>query len=511
MTNLARNLALLITLLALVALGLAGYLSWVTWQQTSVAGCSGRAGLDCNEVLASSWSKWLGIPVSLLAVVTYVGILALVWPVAAGKRGWVATALFTLTLGAAGAAVWFVGTQAILLNQFCIYCCSAHVCGIVIVVATYFLLQSTASANHIEQMGAMFGVAQPRAAEIPGDYHPLVAAGLASLGLVALIAGQFFFVPDSMEFVANEDIALAGENEQSPEDSPSTAEPASMHESEEPADQDSTGESAAVTEDVSDETLPDDDSVAETEESTAGEAETSEFLDESDEFLFEEDPSNQASQAELPDDGFASASGGERLLRYSAFKKPIKVTDEPLLGHADAQEILVEMLDYTCPHCRRMHPFIMAAKERYGDQLAIVVLHVPLSRKCNPEVKRERTLHKHACDYARYAITVWEETPERFAEYHDYLMRGEKPPADFRAKNQAARFAGIDALIDKRIEDDVTRRVRLHVNELARLKVGLPVLVTSKGILRGVPKSEAEWFSFCEKTLGLTPVESGNL
>ena len=71
-----KLLAIAITVLAIVALGVSTYLSWVTWQQSTVAGCTGGSLADCDEVLSSSGSKWLGIPVSLLGAVTYVGILA---------------------------------------------------------------------------------------------------------------------------------------------------------------------------------------------------------------------------------------------------------------------------------------------------------------------------------------------------------------------------------------------------------------------------------------------------
>ena len=58
---------------ALVALGVSVYLTVVVFEASGVtAGCGdGSGGLDCEHVLSSRWSKWLGLPVSAPAVGLY--------------------------------------------------------------------------------------------------------------------------------------------------------------------------------------------------------------------------------------------------------------------------------------------------------------------------------------------------------------------------------------------------------------------------------------------------------
>ncbi len=55
----------------------------------------------------------------------------------------------------------------------------------------------------------------------------------------------------------------------------------------------------------------------------------------------------------------------------------------------DAPYIFVELFDYTCPHCRATQRAIKGAREALKDDLAVIVLPVPLSRQCNDTVTNE--------------------------------------------------------------------------------------------------------------------------
>ena len=67
----------------------------------------------------------------------------------------------------------------------------------------------------------------------------------------------------------------------------------------------------------------------------------------------------------------------------------------------------VEMFDYTCPHCRATHKAIHGAMERFGDDLAIVALPVPLNRACNSAVTSNHSKHAEACKIAKIAVALW--------------------------------------------------------------------------------------------------------
>ncbi len=126
----AKLLLRLIAALAVVALCLSGYLTWTTWSASQVAGCGTDGLVDCDHVLASNWSKWLGLPVGLLGALAYAGILAACWLAARHAQGLAQTALLALSLLAAGSAVWFIGLQVVVLQSVCVYCMAVHACGL---------------------------------------------------------------------------------------------------------------------------------------------------------------------------------------------------------------------------------------------------------------------------------------------------------------------------------------------------------------------------------------------
>lgn len=67
-----RASLLAIRLLALVGLSVYGYLAWVTFTHGTIAACDGESShIACGHVLRSTWSRLLGIPVSLFGSVVY--------------------------------------------------------------------------------------------------------------------------------------------------------------------------------------------------------------------------------------------------------------------------------------------------------------------------------------------------------------------------------------------------------------------------------------------------------
>jgi uncharacterized membrane protein/protein-disulfide isomerase len=472
-----KFLAGAITALALVALGASGYLTRATWQQSTIAGCTGGSLLDCDEVLTSSWSKWFGIPVSLLGAINYLAILALVWP-AAMLGGWALTLLLALAMSAAGAAVWFVGTQFFILDHLCLYCLVVHTCGVLTCIAAVMLMRSSASAVGTEHMSHFFGADGP-VESVSGDvspFQPLIAAGIASVGLLALIAGQIFFAPSGMEIVENAPSEAGPLTVEPVVEAPTTTDP--------PVAEPPPAEAGSPVEPDSEPVIASD----EIEENTDSESGNS------DDFWKEID---SAPVAQAP-----------RVFRFSSLPREIDAGANPVVGHPYAPVRFVEMMDYTCPHCRKLHPYIKKAVERYGDQLGFVIYHVPLSRKCNQLVVMDQAMHANACEYSRMAYSVWKLAPERFEEYHNWLLEGKKAPPVYEAKKKAMELAGEAVLMDKDIEAEAKSRVATFAAQMEPLKVGLPILVFEGGIVRGMPDNEAEWFQIFEQRLGLKPVAS---
>ena len=99
--------------LAVIAAATSGYLFWLSLTALAPAGCGPSSG--CEEVLTSRWSRWFGVPVSALAVATYLAItgvaIGLTRARSPSRRPLLAAALLALGLAAGGAAGWFTYLQ----------------------------------------------------------------------------------------------------------------------------------------------------------------------------------------------------------------------------------------------------------------------------------------------------------------------------------------------------------------------------------------------------------------
>ena len=96
-------------------------------KDSQVPGCGPNS--SCDKVLASPWAYWLGIPVSLPGLGLYAAFLINTFLLRPDEPEKTRRALNMLTLCACaiiGAAIWFVGVQAIAIRAFCPYCCTAH-------------------------------------------------------------------------------------------------------------------------------------------------------------------------------------------------------------------------------------------------------------------------------------------------------------------------------------------------------------------------------------------------
>jgi len=472
MSDRTKVLASLLTALSLVALCISLYLTWTSWQTEAVAGCNGDGIVDCDAVLSSHWSQWLGMPVSLFGSITYLAILSICWPAAKHPEGKAGSGLLALSLLAAGAAVWFIAVQAIFLQSFCFYCLSVHACGLSIAGITLLLIRgSTTQEVDYNQMRSLLGVGKPVETGEPGSrstldrpWYPLIAMGFAAVGVVVLMGGQLLFVPEGMivESIAKDDFSSAEEEET----------------------EDQTFESIS---------LDDLEEVKEVEEVEEVE----------DEFVGVETSLEDLFGSEVVEE----TSEGSRRLFFEGLQKTIDLADYPIIGNPDATHIIVEMLDYTCDHCRHLHPFIESTLEQYGDQIAFVVHHVPLHSSCNRHIKKDRPEKKHACDYAKLAIGVWKLAPEEFQEFHSWLMESEKPPAILEARKRALNLAGEGVLIDDTLKAELEQIISEQCDAFHRLKSGLPILLTEKNVIKGVPRSEKQWGNFLEGQLGITSFE----
>ena len=140
----AGKWVLVLAIASAIALASSGYLTYVALTSSKIAGCGGGRLFNCGHVISSRWSLWFGIPVSLLAVGLYLGLVISMLVGASQKFsssvrhvGWAITSILAIAAGLS--AIWFISLQVFVLNHLCTYCLVAHACGLIAASAVLWL------------------------------------------------------------------------------------------------------------------------------------------------------------------------------------------------------------------------------------------------------------------------------------------------------------------------------------------------------------------------------------
>jgi protein-disulfide isomerase len=171
------------------------------------------------------------------------------------------------------------------------------------------------------------------------------------------------------------------------------------------------------------------------------------------------------------DEVAGDAEPARRIIRIIGDTK-LDVRQWPLLGKPDAKYVFVEMFDYTCPHCRDMHQEIDAALERFGDDLAVLTLPVPLNASCNNQVGRTEFQHRESCEIANFAVTVWRLKPKKYHAYHDWLFEPNVARTAAVSRKRAVEIVGEEPLkkaLSKRVPQ---KYIASHVKLYAKAGAG---------------------------------------
>jgi uncharacterized membrane protein/protein-disulfide isomerase len=152
-----RNL-LLIRILAAVSAVVSTYLLVTSLRGGIVAGCGPASG--CEDVLASRWAYWLGLPVSGPALLIYATMfVATFWATpdrSPPTRQRAMTLLSIAALVVVAAALWFVTLQIFVVRHFCPYCLVAHGAA---TGAAILVLRSRPRPSRVAAIGAALGAA----------------------------------------------------------------------------------------------------------------------------------------------------------------------------------------------------------------------------------------------------------------------------------------------------------------------------------------------------------------
>lgn len=191
-----------------------------------------------------------------------------------------------------------------------------------------------------------------------------------------------------------------------------------------------------------------------------------------------------------------------RLVTFDGGKLAFDPADHPLLGHPDAERVLVECFDYQCAACRTMAGHLDALLEAHPGRVAVLLLPVPLEASCNPHLGRNPP-HPGACEISRIALAVWHTRPDAFAAFHKSLIASPSPDHARSLALGLLSQAELDAaLADPRIA--TTLRANTDAwNRLSRTTTKLPkLLISDRRVLHGLPSDTADFLRVMKAELG---------
>ena len=199
---------------------------------------------------------------------------------------------------------------------------------------------------------------------------------------------------------------------------------------------------------------------------------------------------------------------GHRRIALLSNGASLDIYDYPVLGDREARQTVVEVFDYTCPHCRQLSGMMNKFETDHGHELAIVLLPIPMNSKCNKFVTVDHANHATACELARLAIAVWQSKPEAFNEFHAALMQGPNPPTPAAAAAEAARLVGDSvlkqALSAPSVDEQLQENCRIYALARDRGHDGaIPKLIVGGTVSSGLPSSEKQLRSFLQTETGV--------
>lgn len=197
------------------------------------------------------------------------------------------------------------------------------------------------------------------------------------------------------------------------------------------------------------------------------------------------------------------ARGHGRKATFDEGRKSFDVGALPRLGPADARHVLIEYFDYQCAACRTMSGFMDALLARHPQDVAVIVLPVPMEKACNGHVPAGSE-HPGSCETARIALAVWRTKPDAFAGFHKTLLADPSPAA---ARKLALGCLPAEQLAVSLTDSWIEELIRANLDDwraFSRSTDKLPkLLIRDRRILHGLPSGGADFIRVMERELGL--------
>jgi hypothetical protein len=197
-----------------------------------------------------------------------------------------------------------------------------------------------------------------------------------------------------------------------------------------------------------------------------------------------------------------------RKLELHAGRFSFELYDAPMLGRPDAPHVAVSLFDYTCAHCRVQHPLLKRVQASLSNDLAIVLLPMPLDKACNPLLAATGPDHVNACEYARIGMAVWRAKPSALATYEEWFFEPTKPRPVAEVRAKAIELTGrpdLDAVMTDPWIDEWLKLGRdlFKANWDRTGRNFLPMLNVGAVLSSGKLESDDELYGILEQHVGL--------
>ena len=466
-----------ILVLSLTALSASVFLAWSTIRVGSVLGCGNEGFFDCSHVLQSRWSKFLGISVSLPAAALHLTLITLLIASAFRLPGWLRrhddSGILICTLCAGAAAVWFLGLQVFVIGKFCQYCLVAHIAGLtacLVAMAGYgFRFERVAKPVVLAMamvavlaIGQVFGPV-PETAVI--ESHQIVDSEMDDFDSFDMDIDELDSLDAPVEVTVDdrvsrrEELVATSYETQSTQSSSVSGTPTPT-----PTPEEGMAPSGSP--------VPSPTPI----------------------------PQRSSSEAERP------VAQRPREIAYPGARTKLKVGQWPMVGASSAPVVVVELFDYTCTHCREMNRHINVARERFGDQVAFVLLPVPLNSNCNQTVTQNNPAHADSCEIANIALSVWRVDKAAFPSFHNWLCESENSRSAADARLYAEQLVDPVALRRELSGPIIGKFLARHVMIYEKAGKGiLPKMLSEKITVSGKMSSAEALCDALRDNHGISP------
>lgn len=179
----------------------------------------------------------------------------------------------------------------------------------------------------------------------------------------------------------------------------------------------------------------------------------------------------------------------------------------PVVGSPDADYLVLEVIDYTCPHCRALHEQMLTVRQTLPD-FGAVILVTPLSSQCNSNLTETAPLHTDACAIARLMLAIYFTQPQHFEQAHDLVMSSRVYGIEQIRTLLQTQMSELD-LPPQRLPSQLRMPIDAMLEHNVKLQEllgpAMPQVVAGSALLQGRPYDAAQLLEIIRSELPLPP------